>query len=418
MPENVNSEIGRLLVSVTSSVGFIPIKNATVKIYAERQSADQERVLVETLNTNESGQTDRVDLPTPPRSLSQEPSEIRPYAEYDMEISAEGYEPVSISGSEVMSDELAVQNVEMNPLEEPNLVQSDILIPDHTLYGEYEAKIPEDEIKEVNESGEIVLSRVVIPEYVVVHDGRPEDRSAKNYYVRYKDYIKNVASSEIYSTWPEQAIYANVLCIMSFTLNRVYTEFYRGKGYDFTITSNTAFDQKWIYGRNIYENISYVVDSIFNNYLSRPGVTQPIFTSYCDGNRVTCKGLSQWGSKYLADQGYSAIEIIRYYYGNDMFINSTNYISGIPSSYPGYDLTVGSRGAKVLQMQQQLNRIAQNYPAIPKIAADGIFGVNTKRAVQTFQGIFLLPQSGIVDYPTWYQISNVYVAVTRIAEPG
>lgn len=418
MPENVNSEIGRLLVSVTSSVGFIPIKNATVKIYAERQSADQERVLVETLNTNESGQTDRVDLPTPPRSLSQEPSEIRPYAEYDMEISAEGYEPVRISGSEVMSDELAVQNVEMNPLEEPDLVQSDILIPDHTLYGEYEAKIPEEEIKEVNESGEIVLSRVVIPEYVVVHDGRPEDRSAKNYYVRYKDYIKNVASSEIYSTWPEQAIYANVLCIMSFTLNRVYTEFYRGKGYDFTITSNTAFDQKWIYGRNIYENISYVVDSIFNNYLSRPGVTQPIFTSYCDGNRVTCKGLSQWGSKYLADQGYSAIEIIRYYYGNDMFINSTNYISGIPSSYPGYDLTVGSRGAKVLQMQQQLNRIAQNYPAIPKIAADGIFGVNTKRAVQTFQGIFLLPQSGIVDYPTWYQISNVYVAVTRISEPG
>ena len=418
MPENVNSEIGRLLVSVTSSVGFIPIKNATVKIYAERQSADQERVLVETLNTNESGQTDRIVLPTPPRSLSQEPSEIRPYAEYDMEISAEGYEPVSITGSEVMSDELAVQNVEMNPIEEPNLVQSDILIPDHTLYGEYEAKIPEEEIKEVNESGEIVLSRVVIPEYVVVHDGRPEDRSAKNYYVRYKDYIKNVASSEIYSTWPEQAIYANVLCIMSFTLNRVYTEFYRGKGYDFTITSNTAFDQKWIYGRNIYENISYVVDSIFNNYLSRPGVTQPIFTSYCDGNRVTCKGLSQWGSKYLADQGYSAIEIIRYYYGNDMFINSTNYISGIPSSYPGYDLTVGSRGAKVLQMQQQLNRIAQNYPAIPKIAADGIFGVNTKRAVQTFQGIFLLPQSGIVDYPTWYQISNVYVAVTRIAEPG
>lgn len=418
MPENVNSEIGRLLVSVTSSVGFVPIKNATVKIYAERQSADQERVLVETLNTNESGQTDRIVLPTPPRSLSQEPSEIRPYAEYDMEISAEGYEPVSITGSEVMSDELAVQNVEMNPIEEPNLVQSDIFIPDHTLYGEYEAKIPEEEIKEVNESGEIVLSRVVIPEYVVVHDGRPEDRYAKNYYVRYKDYIKNVASSEIYSTWPEQAIYANVLCIMSFTLNRVYTEFYRGKGYDFTITSNTAFDQKWIYGRNIYENISYVVDSIFNNFLSRPGVSQPIFTSYCDGNRVTCEGLSQWGSKYLADQGYSAIEIIRYYYGNDMFINSTNYISGIPSSYPGYDLTVGSRGAKVLQMQQQLNRIAQNFPAIPKIAADGIFGVNTKRAVETFQGIFLLPQSGIVDYPTWYQISNVYVAVTRIAEPG
>lgn len=417
MPENINSEIGRLLVSVTSSVGYIPIKNATVKIYAERQK-DGERLLLQDLTTDESGQTERVILPAPPKSLSQEPPETRPYAQYDVEVSAEGYEPVSINGSEVMADELSVQNVEMNPLEEPDLVESDIVIPDHTLYGEYEAKIPEDEIKDVNESGEIVLSRVVIPEYIIVHDGRPDDASARNHYVRYKDYIKNVACSEIYATWPEAAIYANVLCIMSFTLNRVYTEYYRGKGYDFTITSSTAYDQKWIYGRNIYENISYIVDTVFNNYLSRPGVVQPIFTSYCDGRKVTCKGLSQWGSKYLADQGYSAVEIIRYYYGNNMFINSTSYISGVPSSYPGYDLTVGSRGVKVMQIQQQLNRIAQNYPAIPKIAADGIFGADTKRAVEVFQGIFLLPQSGEVDYPTWYQISSVYVAVTRISEPG
>lgn len=417
MSENINSEIGRLLVSVTSSVGYIPIKNATVKIYAERQK-DGERLLLQDLTTDESGQTERVILPAPPKSLSQEPPETRPYAQYDVEVSAEGYEPVSINGSEVMADELSVQNVEMNPLEEPDLVESDIVIPDHTLYGEYEAKIPEDEIKDVNESGEIVLSRVVIPEYIIVHDGRPDDASARNHYVRYKDYIKNVACSEIYATWPEAAIYANVLCIMSFTLNRVYTEYYRGKGYDFTITSSTAFDQKWIYGRNIYENISYIVDTVFNNYLSRPGVVQPIFTSYCDGRKATCKGLSQWGSKYLADQGYSAIEIIRYYYGNNMFINSTSYISGVPSSYPGYDLTVGSRGVKVMQIQQQLNRIAQNYPAIPKIAADGIFGADTKRAVEVFQGIFLLPQSGEVDYPTWYQISSVYVAVTRISEPG
>lgn len=417
MPENINSEIGRLLVSVTSSVGYIPIKNATVKIYAERQK-DGERLLLQDLTTDESGQTERVILPAPPKSLSQEPPETRPYAQYDVEVSADGYEPVSINGSEVMADELSVQNVEMNPLEEPDLVESDIVIPDHTLYGEYEAKIPEDEIKDVNESGEIVLSRVVIPEYIIVHDGRPDDASARNHYVRYKDYIKNVACSEIYATWPDAAIYANVLCIMSFTLNRVYTEYYRGKGYDFTITSSTAFDQKWIYGRNIYENISYIVDTVFNNYLSRPGVVQPIFTSYCDGRKATCKGLSQWGSKYLADQGYSAIEIIRYYYGNNMFINSTSYISGVPSSYPGYDLTVGSRGVKVMQIQQQLNRIAQNYPAIPKIAADGIFGADTKRAVEVFQGIFLLPQSGEVDYPTWYQISSVYVAVTRISEPG
>ncbi len=170
-------------------------------------------------------------------------------------------------------------------------------------------------------------------------------------------------------------------------------------------------------GRNIYSNIDYLVDSFFANYLSRPGGPQPIFTSYCDGKRVTCSGLSQWGSKYLGDEGYSAIEIIRYYYGNDMYINSAESIAGVPSSWPGYDLTIGASGDKVRQMQQQLNRIAQNYPAIPVIAADGIYGNRTADAVRTFQRIFNLPQSGVVDYPTWYQISNIYVGVTRIAEP-
>ncbi len=198
----------------------------------------------------------------------------------------------------------------------------------------------------------------------------------------------------------------------------MYTEWYRGQGYDFTITSSTAYDHKWIYGRNIFENIDYLVDSIFANYLSRPGVRQPIFTSYCDGNRVTCEGLSQWGSKYLGDEGYSAIEIIRYYYGNDMYINTADLISGVPSSYPGYELTIGSAGDKVRQLQNQLNRIARNYPAIPTITADGIYGDNTANAVRIFQGIFNLPQTGVTDYATWYEISDIYVGVTRIAEPG
>ena len=193
---------------------------------------------------------------------------------------------------------------------------------------------------------------------------------------------------------------------------------YRNQGYDFTITSSTAYDQKWIYGRNIYENISRIVDSIFSNYLSRPGVRQPIFTSYCDGDRVSCRGLSQWGSKYLGEQGYSPIEIIRYYYGNDMFINSTQYISGIPSSWPGSNLTIGSSGQKVQQMQQQLNRIAQNFPALPRISEDGIFGEATANAVRVFQGIFDLPQTGVVDFSTWYKISEIFVGVTRISEPG
>ena len=192
---------------------------------------------------------------------------------------------------------------------------------------------------------------------------------------------------------------------------------YRNRGYDFTITSSTAYDQKWMRGRNIYTNIDRIVDSIFNNYLSRPGVRQPIFTSYCDGRRVTCKGLSQWGSNFLGEEGYSAIEIIRYYYGSDMYINTADSIAGVPSSWPGYDLTVGSTGEKVRQIQQQLNRIGENYPAIPRISADGIFGSATAQAVRTFQEIFNLPVSGAVDFPTWYSISNIYVGVSRIAEP-
>ena len=212
-------------------------------------------------------------------------------------------------------------------------------------------------------------------------------------------------------------IYANVLAIMSFTLNRVYTEWYRNKGYNFTITSSTAYDHFFVYGRNIFENISQVVDSIFPNYLSRPNVRQPILTQYCDGKRVTCPDwMSQWGSKALGDQGYSAIEILRYYYGDSMYINWAPQISGIPSSWPGSDLTIGSRGEKVLQMQEQLNRIARNYPALPTIAADGIYGPATANAVRKFQEIFDLPVTGVVDYATWYKISQIYVGVSRIAE--
>ncbi|MBO5030496.1 MAG: peptidoglycan-binding protein [Lachnospiraceae bacterium] len=408
---------GELTINVNSSLGFIPINNATITI---SYSGDPDSV-VQTLTTNDSGQTSTISLPAPSLSYSTEPSEVMPYAEYNISVSAPGYEPVFISGTEILPDVTAVQPVTMTPIEieSPEApAEETVVIPDHTLYGEYPPKIPEDEIKPMDESGEIVLSRVVIPEYIIVHDGVPQDPTAKNYYVRYTDYIKNVVSSEIYATWPENTIYANTLVIMSFTLNRVYTEWYRNQGYDFTITSSTAYDQKWIYGRNIYENISRIVDSVFSNFLSRPGVSQPIFTSYCDGNRTTCYGLSQWGSKYLGDQGYTPIEIIHYYYGSDMYINSTTYISGVPSSWPGYDLTVGSSGQKVLQLQQQLNRIAQNYPAVPRITEDGIYGSATADAVRTFQRIFGLPASGIVDYPTWYKVSEIFVGVSRISEPG
>lgn len=404
---------GRLKVSVTSSIGLIPVKDATVRI-SYKGIPDS---VIETLDTDISGQTETIELPSPPLEYSLTPESAQPYSEYNIEVDAPGYEPVTVSGTEILADTLALQSVEMIPVEMEEQEQETIVIPDHTLYGDYPAKIPEDEIKPMDETGEIVLSRVVIPEYVIVHDGDPYDSSAPNYYVRYKDYIKNVASSEIYATWPESTIYANILAIMSVTLNRVYTEWYRNQGFDFTITSSTAYDQKWMRGRNIYQNIDYLVDTIFANYLSRPGVRQPIFTSYCDGQRVTCSGLSQWGSKYLGDEGYSSIEIIRYYYGNDMYINTATSVAGVPSSWPGYDLTIGSSSDKVRQIQQQLNRIAQNYPAIPMVTADGIYGSRTAEAVRIFQRIFDLPQSGVVDYPTWYQISNIYVGVSRIAEP-
>ncbi len=405
---------GALRINVTSSLGQIPIEGATVSI---SPSGEPENVLQE-LSTDISGLTSTIELPAPDLEYSLEPeSTVQPYTDYDITVTAPGYEPVVITGTELLPEVTAIQPVRMNPLEITEEDAKLVDIPAHTLWGTYPAKIPEAEVKPLPESGEIVLSRVVIPEYVVVHNGVPTDKSAPNYWVRYTDYIKNVASSEIYATWPEATIYANILAIMSFTLNRVYTEFYRNQGYNFTITSSTAYDQKWIYGRNTYENIDRLVDSIFVNYLSRPGVRQPIFTSYCDGQRVTCKGLSQWGSKYLGDQGYSAIEILRYYYGSSIYINTAVSVSGVPSSWPGYDLTIGSSGEKVRQLQQQLNRIAQNYPAIPTLVADGIYGPRTAESVRIFQGIFDLSPTGITDFPTWYAISRIYVAVSRIAEP-
>lgn len=334
-----------------------------------------------------------------------------------MQVNAEGYEPITIAGAEILADVKAIQNIRLRPNDEQGEGEDIFVIPAHTLYGNYPPKIAEEEIKPTNESGEIVLSRVVVPEYIVVHDGSPRDSTATNYYVRYKDYIKNVASSEIYATWPADTIRANILAIMSFTLNRVYTEWYRNQGFDFTITSSTAFDHKWIPERNVFDTISVITDELFANYLSRPNVRQPILTQYCDGKRVSCPNwMTQWGSKSLGDQGYEPIEILRYYYGDDMYINAAEEISGVPSSWPGYDLTIGSSGEKVRQIQMQLNVISNAYPLIPKVDADGVYGPATAESVRVFQSVFGLPETGVVDYKTWYKISEIYVAVSRIAE--
>lgn len=402
---------GKLQIQLVSQIQNRPVQGAKISISYTGAPGQP----LEQLRTNSSGQTETIELAAPPVEYSLQPSEEQPYSEYNLKVEAEGYEPIEVSGSEILSGEISRQKIKLRPISDGNY--EDVVIPDHTLFGNYPEKIPEEEVKPVNESGEIVLSRVVIPEYVVVHDGSPADSTADNYYVRYRDYIKNVACSEIYATWPPETIKANVLAIMSFTLNRVYTEFYRNRGYDFTITSSTAFDHKWIPERNIYDTISVIVDELFADYLSRPNVKQPILTQYCDGRQVQCPNwLTQWGSKSLGDQGYSPIEILRYYYGDDMYINTAEAISGIPSSWPGYTLEIGSSGNKVLQMQEQLNVIAGAYPAIPKITADGIYGPATAESVRTFQKVFGLPQTGTVDYTTWYKISEIYVGVSRIAE--
>ena len=405
---------GELQINVTSTAGGRPIADARISIsYTGVPESTLERV-----GTDSSGQTEVLELDAPPEEWSLDPNnERQPYSEYTLDVSAPGFEPVSIAGAEILANVRAIQNVRMRPSDVGREEEEVFVIPAHTLYGEYPPKIAEDEIKPTNESGEIVLSRVVVPEYIVVHDGSPRDTTAMNYYVKYKDYIKNVASSEIYATWPENSIRANVLAIMSFTLNRVYTEWYRNRGYDFTITSSTAFDQKWIPERNVYDTISVIVDELFANYLSRPNVRQPILTQYCDGRRVTCPNwMTQWGAKELGDQGYSAIVILRYFYGDDMYINTAQEISGIPASWPGYTLEQGSSGDKVRQMQEELNVIAGAYPGLPKITADGSYGPATENAVREFQSVFGLPVTGTVDYRTWYKISEIYVGVSRIAE--
>ena len=410
MQEN-QADKGRLQIAVQTAEGSRPINQAEITI---SYTGEPDRPL-EKIQTDSSGNSPVLELAAPPLEYSMQPGEYQPYSEYTLHVEAEGFEPVDITGTEILPEVTAIQPVKMQPRQGSDFER--IVIPAHTLFGEYPPKIPEDEIKPVNETGEIVLSRVVVPEFVIVHDGPIADQEVEDYYVRYKDYIKNVACSEIYATWPDSTIRANVLAIMSFTLNRVYTEWYRNKGYDFTITSSTAYDHKWIPGRNIFSNVANIVDELFSNYLSRPNVRQPILTQYCDGQKVSCPNwMTQWGSKDLGDRGYSAIEILRHFYGEDMYINTAEAISGIPASWPGYNLDVGASGSKVRQIQEQLNAIAQSYPALPKIAVDGIYGEETKDAVRQFQGVFGLPQTGVVDYPTWYKIQEIYVAVTRIAE--
>lgn len=403
---NVTGGFGNLQVNVFLNNAVFPADGATVQI-----SLPGTNQVLEELKTNSLGQLPAVTLPTPPIDFSMNPESPRPFNQYDVLVTLKDYSTATIQNVQLYPNSTALQRVIMRP------ISQSILIPYPTLWGVFPPKIPEPAIKQLPiPTGFVVLPKPVVPEFIVVHAGVPTDQSAPNYTVGFQDYIKNVASSEIYTTWPVQAIRANVLAILSFTLSRVYTEWYRGQGYNFTITNSTAFDQAFTYGRNIFQEISQVVDELFTTYISKPDIIQPLFTQYSDGVRVVRQGwLSQWGSKELADQNYDALQILKNYYGYDIILKQAEKVEGIPMSFPGTTLKVGSTGEHVRTIQRQLNAISDNFPAIPKLAVDGSYGEATQEAVRKFQEIFNLPVTGEVNFATWYQISNKYVSVEKLS---
>ena len=415
---------GFLTISVINASTNRPIPNATINIYGMNDQQENTGIVLQNLITDESGQVRNLTLSAPNIEYSLEPSNVKPYSEYIIEAIADGFETVLINGTQILPVVEALQNIPMGSSstrkKKSKTRQNGIVydIPDHTLWGDYPPKIPESSLKPLSApTGFVVLDEPVVPEFIVVHDGLPEDTSAQNYWVPFRDYIKNVASSEIYSTWPDQTIYANVIAIISFTLNRVFTEWYRNKGYSFTITSSTAYDHKYIHNRNIFDNISVIVDEVFHTFIKRPPTArQPLLAQYCDGKKSQCPDqMTQWGSKDLGDQGMDYESILKYFYGNNIVFSQANIVSGVPVSFPGFTLQLGSNNSYVRTIQNQLNAISNSYPAIEKVTEDGIFGPSTEASVKKFQEIFNLPQTGVVDFKTWYAISRIYVATTKIA---
>ena len=408
-------EIGKLLVNVFNIGIGMPLNGAMIRIFASGSSS----IIAESF-TDSSGKSSELWLPCPSAeySLNYVEGAPKPYAKYDLKITKDGFVPVSVLGLELLSGTTAIQNISMLPSGGHSYQTQTIMVPDHALYSGSMAKLPENEVKPLPPpSGQVVLDKPVIPEIIVVHNGLPNDSSAINYYVPFKDYIKNVACCEIYPTWPESTIKANVLAIISFTLNRVFTEWYRGQGKNFTITNSTAYDQAFLYGRNIFQEISAIADEFFTTYITKPNILQPLFTQYCDGRQVQCPSwMSQWGSKDLGDKGYSYLNILKNYYGQNVYLEKAKKVSGIPASFPGHNLQTGSVGNSVKTIQSQLNVISNSYPAIPKAIEDGIYGTKTGESVKAFQKIFDMPQSGIVDFSTWYKISHIYAAVKKLAE--
>ncbi|MCH5269347.1 MAG: LysM peptidoglycan-binding domain-containing protein [Lachnospiraceae bacterium] len=399
--------IGYLLIQTRTAQSAIPVDGVRVTVL------DDEGNTLYRLTTDESGETRAVPLQTMDRSFSQNPDYLGiPYVSYGVLVEAEGFESASFTGIPIFDGETATLPVTLLPLQNAQPRQA----IENTAFGPPAVTMTEPRNQEGTSADARVLRQVVIPNPITVHLGAP-DASASNVEVSFSNYVKNVASCEIYPTWPASALRANIYAIMTFALNRVYTEWYRGRGYNFDITNNTAYDQYYVPGHPIYDSISRVVDELFGEYVRRQGQNAPYFTSFCNGTTATCQGLSQWGTVSLSNQGYTPLQILRYYYPNDIEIVETNIVTNVLSSYPGSALRLGSTGLDVQTVQTYLNRVRRNYPAIPAIAdPSGTFGESTRAAVAKFQSIFNLTADGIVGKATWYKLSNIYASVARLAE--
>lgn len=437
-------EKGFLTVNVTSAGVRLPVENARVSFFLRLYQADgnyDEDVAADAVaqgnfdsrqSTNSSGKTVPIPIDTPNTDLSfvKEGGDI-PYSVCDVLVEKEGFFSALYFGVQIFPGRESVLSASLEPFDssyvDSERIQSGFSQYDSMVYfipkpivrdgGQGKAESPpESRHKYTDSVSPNLLLEPFIPEQITVHLG-PPSQNARNVNITFQDYIKNVASSEIYPTWPDSTIRANVYAQISIALNRVYTEWYPSQGYSFQITNSTSYDQAFVEGRNIYSNVGQVVDEIFNTYVSRTGFDEPLFTTYCDGNRTTCNGMSQWGSFSLGEAGYTPIEILQTYYGDDIELVSTDNIQGIESTYGGVPLYIGHVGNDVLTIQNQLNRIRQDYPAIPIIAnVNGFFGNDTDAAVRVFQRIFNLTVDGVVGKATWYKISFVYVSIKRLAE--
>ena len=412
---------GKIFFVLRTASGALPINNGSVTVTDERGAT----VFYEFLTAVNSGISREVTLETPSRALSLDSGdEIRPYSVYNVLVRAEGNYRMEIDGVQLFEGTTTQLPIDLIPL--PQGVNSPedaeiiiIKIPEHILRSSPPSPTPPDITTFAKENYSALPAvnigeGVFIPETITVHLG-PPDQSAQNVTIPFIDYIKNVASSEIYPTWPRESLEANILAQISLVLNRVYTEWYRSRGYDFDITNSTAFDQAFVFGRNIFEETSVVVDEIFNRYLVRPNRVEPLFASYCNGTTTTCAGLSQWGTVALAESGQTSEDIVGFYYG-DVIITETNDIRAPEESFPGTPLSNGDSGEDVRIIQEQLNRIAVNFPQLPLTEVTGIYDENTVNSVREFQRLFVLPITGVTDRATWYRISQIYSSVKRLSE--